>query len=235
MMCRLECSAEESAAGPESLTFSCEDELRIFLIGEWIALRENALLVTSRVSIWRVLPTPIAVKDMALGVRPSWLLLGTGQPDERLYPLVSVIRELAREFHFAVLGPRDNLERCNRWLERGCSVYLSSDSSPPRTFAVLRVASQLSIQITDDCFQQLSIALRAQSRASLLGNISITPREEQVLRLIRSGLANGQIARNLKVSESTVAFHVGNILNKLSASNRTEAAQRATNLGIADP
>jgi DNA-binding NarL/FixJ family response regulator len=53
---------------------------------------------------------------------------------------------------------------------------------------------------------------------------SLTSREQQVLDLMSRGLNNQQIASQLSISQSTVQFHVSNILAKLGAHNRTEAA-----------
>jgi DNA-binding NarL/FixJ family response regulator len=56
---------------------------------------------------------------------------------------------------------------------------------------------------------------------------SLTAREQQVLDLMSRGLNNHQIASELHISLSTVQFHVSNILAKLGAHNRTEAATLA--------
>ena len=53
----------------------------------------------------------------------------------------------------------------------------------------------------------------------------LTGRERDVLRLLSDGLMNAQIAERLKVQESTVKFHIQHIFQKLSVTNRTEAAQ----------
>ena len=58
-------------------------------------------------------------------------------------------------------------------------------------------------------------------------NIELTQREKEVLCLIVEGLSNKQIAKRLFLSNSTVQFHVSNILNKLGVSKRTEAAYLA--------
>ena len=54
----------------------------------------------------------------------------------------------------------------------------------------------------------------------------LTRRELDVLRLMARGDSNKAIATELVVSEGTVKFHVKNILRKLSAANRVEAASR---------
>jgi LuxR family transcriptional regulator, regulator of acetate metabolism len=54
----------------------------------------------------------------------------------------------------------------------------------------------------------------------------LTPRELQVLALMASGKTNADVASRLMISESTVKSHVKNILRKLEAGNRAEAASR---------
>jgi DNA-binding CsgD family transcriptional regulator len=60
----------------------------------------------------------------------------------------------------------------------------------------------------------------------------LTHRELEVLELMVGGETNGAIARALVVSEGTVKFHVKNILRKMQASNRAEAASRYLRLTL---
>ncbi len=60
----------------------------------------------------------------------------------------------------------------------------------------------------------------------------LTSRELQVLGLVAKGRSNGQIARELFVSTKTVSVHVSNILAKLGAGSRTEAAAWAHQRGL---
>ena len=61
---------------------------------------------------------------------------------------------------------------------------------------------------------------------------SLTPRESQVLGLIAKGQTNRQIARALGVSEKTVKTHVTNLLRRIDAADRTQAALWAVRHGI---
>jgi DNA-binding NarL/FixJ family response regulator len=61
---------------------------------------------------------------------------------------------------------------------------------------------------------------------------SLTPRETQVLELVADGLSNKAIAAALGVSDETVKFHLGSILGKLGASNRTDAVRLALKRGL---
>jgi DNA-binding NarL/FixJ family response regulator len=61
----------------------------------------------------------------------------------------------------------------------------------------------------------------------------LTRREREVLALVAEGWTNRQIADHLFISENTAGVHVSNILGKLGASGRTEAAAIAHRLGLA--
>ena len=62
--------------------------------------------------------------------------------------------------------------------------------------------------------------------------LSITPRELEILALIANGMSNREIAEKLFVSESTVKTHSSRLLDKLSAKRRTQAVQIAKELRL---
>lgn len=61
----------------------------------------------------------------------------------------------------------------------------------------------------------------------------LTQREVEVLKLIAEGSSNKLIGIKLDISMNTAKFHVGNVLTKLGASSRAEAAAMAVRLGVA--
>ncbi len=65
-----------------------------------------------------------------------------------------------------------------------------------------------------------------------LRELSITPRELEILDLIASGMSNREIAEKLFVSESTVKTHSSRLFDKLSAKRRTQAVQIGKELGL---
>jgi DNA-binding NarL/FixJ family response regulator len=64
------------------------------------------------------------------------------------------------------------------------------------------------------------------------GEDNLTDRELQVLRLIRDGHRNKQIADQLAIAETTVNFHIKNLVDKLQANDRTHAVTIAVRRGL---
>ena len=62
---------------------------------------------------------------------------------------------------------------------------------------------------------------------------ALTPREDEVLRLVAEGRTNHAIAEELSVTDATVKFHMGNILEKLHLENRAQVVAFAHRHGLA--
>ena len=72
-------------------------------------------------------------------------------------------------------------------------------------------------------------AVRDEAQIAALG---LTPRELEILTLIAAGLSNREIAERAFVSENTVKTHSSRVFDKLGVQRRTQAAQRARELGL---
>lgn len=92
-----------------------------------------------------------------------------------------------------------------------------------------------------DVFDDAELVALDQARATLeaeisslvlAGDVGLTDRELQVLRLMSDGSSNIQIGDDLQISRHTVKSHVESILHKLRASNRIQAVKRAASLAI---
>lgn len=70
--------------------------------------------------------------------------------------------------------------------------------------------------------------------STLPPELPLTSREAQVLRHVALGLSNKEIARSLEISVETVKEHVQNILRKIGAADRTDAAVKAIKLGLVE-
>jgi two-component system, NarL family, response regulator LiaR len=78
----------------------------------------------------------------------------------------------------------------------------------------------------------VSIGAVAPEYSQILETYPLTERELEVLELIVAGCSNAAIAEKLYITVGTVKTHVRNILNKLCADDRTQAAVRALRSGL---
>jgi DNA-binding CsgD family transcriptional regulator len=88
-------------------------------------------------------------------------------------------------------------------------------------------AQTLAEVLTRSCDYDLARTHGIHLRRRALGlSALLTPREHEVLQLVRQGLTNAEIGRTLFISPATVKVHVRHILEKTGARSRTEAATR---------
>ena len=71
-----------------------------------------------------------------------------------------------------------------------------------------------------------------RDEADGIGAEHLTGREIEVLELLAEGLPNKAIAERLGISDQTVKFHIGSIIGKLGAANRTDAVRRGVRRGL---
>jgi DNA-binding NarL/FixJ family response regulator len=93
-------------------------------------------------------------------------------------------------------------------------------------------ADRLGARPLRDAVDALARRARLDLGAGVAGHLVLTPREEEVLRLVAEGLTNRQIGRRLQISEKTARVHVSNILGKLEVSGRAEAVSVAHRRGL---
>ena len=88
--------------------------------------------------------------------------------------------------------------------------------------------------VAEDIERVIALQVQVQSQAARVYAYpdGLTEREVEVLRLVAAGKTNPEIAEDLFISPRTVTTHVSNILNKINAVNRAEAASYATREGL---
>jgi DNA-binding CsgD family transcriptional regulator len=94
-----------------------------------------------------------------------------------------------------------------------------------------RLGAEVHINRTAALLRSLGAPGRSRSRTTGSTLASLTPREQEVLSLVRLGLTNAEIGGRLYISQKTAENHVGRVLAKLGARSRAEAAAIAAGAG----
>jgi len=199
----------------------------VVLIGTWRAIRDRTQpAVLERVRFTCCPPDAHRLREVLSRMRPAWLLIGD-MADEATERLAACAKATSPQTKLAMLGPDDDMQRCQRWMRRGCSVYLDRGS------ALKRVASAL-LAATDSDLHVYSRALYLHMLQvhDPLAYPALTSRQQQVLDLLSRGLSNSEIGSSLHVTQHTVEFHVRQLLSKFHARNRLEVVRRAADIGL---
>lgn len=129
-----------------------------------------------------------------------------------------------------VLTSFSDADRIVAALDAGAVGYLLKDAEPEEVIEGVRAVSRGESPLHPRAARQL---LGARSAAP--APVDLTPRELEVLVLVRRGLANKQIARRLGISERTVKAHLTSVFSRIGVSDRTQAALWAERRGLGDP
>lgn len=143
-------------------------------------------------------------------------------------PLSECIRRLRQRSSngkFLLLGYDKATEDIVRMLIMGIHGYVRHADVPRALIPAILVVASGAFWVTNQALRQFlseaGHALRKDTRTLE----TITPREEEILELVRRRLSNKEIAELLQIRVSTVKFHLSNIFSKLHAQNRRELSR----------
>ncbi|MFJ2769076.1 response regulator [Streptomyces sp. NPDC087300] len=110
-------------------------------------------------------------------------------------------------------------------VEAGAAGYLLKDAPPEELAAAVRTAASGRSALAPAIAHRLMDRMRAPGEA-------LSRRELEVLRLVRDGLSNQRISKELFLSQATVKSHLVHIYAKLGVDSRTAAVAAATSRGL---
>jgi DNA-binding NarL/FixJ family response regulator len=123
----------------------------------------------------------------------------------------------------------------DEWLVReairqGAKGYVVKDVDLTELIRAIRAVHQGECAFDAHTARAVVSWLRREPDAEATGQI--TPREREILGLLAQGLSNVAIGKRLYISDTTVKFHVTNLMHKLGARRRAEAVYAASKLGL---
>jgi FixJ family two-component response regulator len=157
---------------------------------------------------------------------PSCLVLDLQLPDLSGLDLQKRMAEVGLETPIVFLTGHGNIPASVQAMKAGAVEFLTK---PVDEQDLLR-AIQEAIERDRRTRQQHADMRQLRDRYE-----SLTPREQEVMRQVVSGLLNKQIAAELRITEDTVKFHRGHIMRKMRADSLADLVRMAETLGIRAP
>jgi DNA-binding NarL/FixJ family response regulator len=155
--------------------------------------------------------------------RPDVTLMDLRLPDMNGIEALAAIRAEFPEARVVMLTTSEGDVEIHRALQAGARGYLLKSMPPSDLVEVIRQVHAGKKRIPPEVAAQL---------AEHLGEETLTTREIEVLEHLAGGNRNRDIAEKLFISEETVKVHVKHVMEKLGASDRTEAVAIALRRGI---
>jgi DNA-binding NarL/FixJ family response regulator len=166
--------------------------------------------------------------ELVREAHPDVVLMDLQMPD---VDGVAATRQIVAESlaDVLVLTSYSDAERIVGALDAGALGYLLKDAEPEEVLRGIRAVARGESPINPRAARELLGARRTANASA----VELTPRETEVLGLVRQGLANKQIARRLGISERTVKAHLTSTFQQIGVTDRTQAALWAERNGIA--
>jgi NarL family two-component system response regulator LiaR len=156
-------------------------------------------------------------------LKPDVVLMDLMMPVMDGVTATRAIRENCPESRIIALTSFGEQELVENALKAGAMSYLLKTVSAAELVSAIRGAVAGKASISPEAAQALMQGLKQPKQ----GTRELTEREREILTLMIDGLPNQEIAGRLVVSQSTIKFHVSNILSKLGVASRTEAVAHA--------
>ncbi|MDX6301711.1 MAG: hypothetical protein QOF53_2925 [Nocardioidaceae bacterium] len=159
--------------------------------------------------------------QLVRSTRPDVVVMDLQMPRMDGVEATKVILQEDPSVEIVVLTSFSDSARIVAALDAGAVGYLLKDADPDDVLEGVRAVSRGESPIHPKVARQL---LSARSEGTPGSAVQLTPREAEVLALVRAGLANKQISRRLGISERTVKAHLTSVFQRIGVVDRTQAA-----------
>lgn len=209
--------------------------MKIVIVDDHVLFREGlAAIVRSEPDI-EVIGQAGSVQEaieLMQGSKPDIILMDFGLPDGTGADATRAILREHPECKIVFLTMSEEDEDLFAAVRSGAKGYLLKNMRPSKLVSTLRSVQQGESALSRSMTLRLMEELARTRETPRTGDPTLTRREMEVLRELAAGFTNQEIAGHLFISENTVKYHVHSILEKLSLSDRRDAAIYAREHGL---
>ena len=169
---------------------------------------------------------------------PDLVVMDISLPDQSGIEVTSKIRSLLPETRVIVLSMHTKIDYITEAFRQGATGYVVKESATEKLMECLELVSKgeyfVDSSLSHRVVKSLLESDEKERKITDDGYNTLTPREQQVMRLLAEGHSTKQIAENLFISAKTVENHRSNIMSKLEVNTIMELVRYAARLGLID-
>jgi DNA-binding NarL/FixJ family response regulator len=165
--------------------------------------------------------------NLASALSPDVVTIDCSLPDGQGWKLARDLRDRHRDLGIVILTAEGSDDLLFRALDHGASAFVSESAPIQEIVSAIRHAA-----LAASAFTASGLAQALRRRRESTDRATLSPRERQVLVLLRDGKSVPAVAEELYVSLSTAKSYVGRLYEKLGACNRAQALMTALRLGL---
>jgi DNA-binding NarL/FixJ family response regulator len=212
---------------------SGDGSLRILIADDHGIVRSGLKLLLDRQSDLEVVAEAedgVDALDKALTERPDVAILDVAMPRMTGLQATHEIRKQAPEVQVLILSMHEDERYLFEALRAGAAGYVLKRAADKDLLEAVRAASRGEPFLTASAQQSLIRDFLARGEQP-----ELTPREQEIVKLIAEAHTNREIAEILHLSEKTVESHRANVLQKLGMRDRVELVRYAIRHGLVEP
>ena len=176
--------------------------------------------------------------EMVRKLDPDLVVVDISLPDQSGIELTREIRNLLPEVHIMIVSMHSKIDYIAEAFQAGAKGYVVKESASESLLQGLEHVSKGDYYLDSSLSQEVAkklIGPRAkENQISHSAYGGLTPREQEVMRLLAEGLSSKKVAEKLFISPKTVENHRTNIMHKLDLHSTVELVRYAAKLGLID-
>ncbi|MBA7625348.1 Transcriptional regulatory protein DegU [subsurface metagenome] len=175
--------------------------------------------------------------DKAEELVPDVIVMDLNMPQCSGLEATQALQAKMPQVNILVLTVSDNEADLFHAIKFGATGYILKNTEPEELVQAIHHIAQGGVIVSPMMAAKLLAEFRGLGTDAMVKKTAeeednLSPREDEVLRLVSQGATNKEIADSLFISENTVKTHLRNIMDKLHLANRSQAAAYAVKRGL---
>ena len=171
-------------------------------------------------------------------LKPDLAVVDISLPDISGIQLTREIRSLLSNTHIMIVSMHSKMDYISEAFQAGATGYMVKESASERLLQGLESVAKgnyfLDSSVSHAVVENLIKTPAKETRITNADYGTLTPREQEVMRLLAEGLSSKEVASKLFISPKTVENHRSNLMNKLGLHSTIELIRYASKLGLID-